>query len=181
MKDKKDTILLHACCAVCMAYPIEILKEDYNPVVFFFNPNIYPKREHDRRQNELIKYCQKMNYEYIIEDYSSESWYKKISGLEKEPEKGLRCNKCFEYRLNRTAQKAKELNIQYFTTTLTVSPHKISKNIFTEGQKIAQIYKIKFIEQDFKKNNGFLKTMQLAKENNFYRQKYCGCEFSFRE
>lgn len=177
----KDRILLHACCAVCMAHPIERLKEDYTPVVFFFNPNIYPEIEHNRRRDELIKYCKKMDYEYIIEEYAPQNWYDEINGLETEPEKGIRCNKCFEHRLEKTAQKANELGIKYITTTLSVSPHKISKNIFNAGQKIAKKYSINFVEKDFKKNDGFLKTMQLAKENDFYRQKYCGCEFSYRE
>ena len=104
-----------------------------------------------------------------------------IHGLENEPEKGARCNKCFEYRLDRAAQKAMESGIKYFTTTLTVSPHKVSKNVFEAGNNAAQKYGIKFLAVDFKKNNGFLKTMQLAKENDFYRQQYCGCEFSIRK
>ena len=132
MKDKKTKILLHACCAVCMAHPIEILKEDYDPIVFFFNPNIYPETEHNRRRDELVNYCQKMDYKYIIEDYLPQSWYKEIKGMESEPEKGIRCNKCFAYRLDKTAQTAKELDIEYITTTLSVSPHKISKNIHRE-------------------------------------------------
>lgn len=180
MKDNKPQLLLHACCAVCMAYPIEILKEYYEPIVFFFNPNIYPKTEHDRRKDELMKYCDKMNYKFIIEEYNNEEWYEYIQGLENEPEKGLRCNKCFEFRLNKTAQIAQKLGIEYFTTTLSVSPHKISKNIFIAGNNIGQKYKINFVEKDFKKQNGFIKTMELAKKNNFYRQNYCGCEYSIR-
>ncbi len=177
----KEKILLHACCAVCMAYPIEYLKENYEPVVFFCNPNIYPEEEYLRRRNELIKYCEQKNYKYILDDYEPEKWYTYIEGLEKEPEKGLRCNKCFEYRLNKTAQKATELGINVFTTTLSVSPHKISKNIFIAGNNAANIFGINFLEFDFKKQNGFLKTMQIAKENNFYRQQYCGCEYSIRK
>ena len=181
MNDNKPKILLHACCAVCMAYPIELLKENYNPVVFFCNPNIYPEEEYLRRRDELIRYCEQEEYPYIIDEYEPVKWYEYIKGLEKEPEKGLRCNKCFEYRLNRTAQKAKELNINIFTTTLTVSPHKVSKNIFAAGNNAAQIYDLQFLESDFKKQNGFLKTMEIAKKNNFYRQQYCGCEFSIRD
>ncbi len=181
MKDNKPKILLHACCAVCMAYPISLLKEDYEPIVFFFNPNIYPMQEHDRRKDELVKYCNTMGYEYIVESYASDGWYKYIIGYENEPEKGQRCNKCFEYRLERTAQKAKELGIDYFTTTLSVSPHKVSKNIFDAGKIVAEKYNLRFQAFDFKKQNGFLKTMQIAKDNNFYRQQYCGCEYSVRK
>ena len=175
-------VLLHACCAVCLANPIEILIEQgYTPTVFFFNPNIYPDKEYIIRRDELIKYCKRKNYEYIIADYEPNGWYEHIQGYEEEVEKGLRCNKCFEYRLLKTAQKAKELNISSFTTTLTVSPHKVSKNIFAEGQKIGKEYDLNFLEFDFKKQNGFLKTMQIAKENDFYRQQYCGCEYSIRK
>ena len=180
-EQKKEKILLHACCAVCMAYPIKILEEQFSPIVYFFNPNIFPETEHTRRKDELIKYYKQKNYKYIIDNYEPKNWYNYISGLETEPEKGLRCNKCFEYRLSKTAQKAKELNVQNFTTTLSVSPHKISKNIFEIGEKIAIDYDLNFLKYDFKKQDGFLKTMQLAKENKFYRQQYCGCEYSIRK
>ena len=140
----KPKILLHACCAVCMAYPVEALK------------NIDQK------------------------GYDTEHWRAYIAGLESEPEKGERCNKCFEFRLDKAAEKARDLNIQFFTTTLTVSPHKVSKNVFIAGYNAAKKYGVEFIDIDFKKQDGFLKTMQLAKENNFYRQQYCGCEFSIR-
>ena len=176
-----EEILLHACCAVCMAYPIELLKENYNPVVFFCNQNIYPEAEYIRRRDELIKYCEQQGYKYFIDDYEPEKWYAYIKGLEKEPEKGKRCNKCFEYRLLKSAQKAKDLGIKTFTTTLSVSPHKVSKNVFEAGQNAAQQYGLTFLEQDFKKQNGFLKTMEIAKKNDFYRQQYCGCEFSIRK
>lgn len=180
----KEQILLHACCAVCMAYPVEILKKieekNYEPIVYFYNPNIYPLKEYERRKQELINYCDKKNYKYIIGDYENKDWLNFIQGLEQEPEKGLRCNKCFEFRLDKTAQTAQKENIKIFTTTLTVSPHKISKNIFKAGQIVAQRYGIKFLEIDFKKKDGFKKTMELAKENNFYRQNYCGCKFSMK-
>ena len=176
-----EKILLHACCAVCMAYPIEVLKENYEPVVFFCNPNIYPEEEYLRRRDELIKYCEEKGFEYIIDNYEPEKWYAFVQGYEKESEKGLRCNKCFEYRLNKTAQKAKVLGINFFTTTLSVSPHKVSKNIFEQGKNAAIAYGVEFVEKDFKKQNGFLKTMEIAKKNNFYRQQYCGCEFSIRK
>lgn len=176
-----EKILLHACCAVCMAYPIEILKENYEPVVFFCNPNIYPEEEYLRRRDELIRYCDEMGNKYIIDDYEPEKWRAFINGLEEEPEKGKRCDKCFQYRLEKSAQKAKELGIKVFTTTLSVSPHKVSKNIFNAGESSAKIYGLEFLAKDFKKQNGFLKTMEIAKKNNFYRQDYCGCEFSIRK
>ena len=164
-----------------MAYPFELLSQAYEPVVFFSNPNIYPEEEYLRRRDELIRYCEENNFEYIIDDYEPQKWYEYVKGLEREPEKGLRCNKCFLYRLDRTAQKAKALGVKYFTTTLTVSPHKVSKNIFEAGNIAAQNYGLNFVENDFKKQNGFLKTMEIAKKNDFYRQQYCGCEFSIRK
>lgn len=174
-------LLLHACCAVCAAYPIEHLKENCETLVFFCNPNIFPEQEYVRRRDELINYCDEKGIEYIIDDYEPEKWYAFIDGLEKEPEKGARCDKCFQFRLERTAQKAVELGIKDFTTTLSVSPHKVSKNVFKAGNEAALKYGIKFVEHDFKKQNGFLKTMEIAKKNNFYRQQYCGCEFSIRK
>ena len=105
MKENKPKILLHACCAVCMGYPTELLKENYRIVVFFYNPNIFPEEEYIRRRDELIRYCEEQEYEYIIGEYEPEKWYAYINGLEQEPEKGLRCNKCFEYRLNEAAKK----------------------------------------------------------------------------
>lgn len=172
-------ILLHSCCAVCSAYPLEKLS-GCETVVYFFNPNIYPASEYDRRCDELVKYCVKKDIECFVDEYDTALWYNFIKGLENEPEKGARCLKCFEFRLERAAQKAVELGIGDFTTTLSVSPHKNSEKIFEIGNKIAQRYGINFVSENFKKQNGFIKTIQLAKENDFYRQQYCGCEFSMK-
>lgn len=176
-----ENIILHACCATCSGYPIEILKEmGYNPIVYYFNPNIFPQEEFSKRLNELDLYTKKKNIELIIGEYSQIDWNNFIMGLENEPEKGLRCQKCFEYRLLDTIRQAKKLNVDIFTTTLTVSPHKQSNVIFEQARKLAQKYDIKFLEIDFKKNDGFFKTMQIAKSENFYRQNYCGCRYSIR-
>ena len=173
--------VLHACCAVCSAYPVEKLKSmGFEPVIYFFNPNIAPEEEYERRRDELVKYCAKIGVELVVEDGSHENWLEFIKGLENEPEKGKRCEKCFEYRLLRAVHKAKKLGISDFTTTLTVSPHKNSQIIFKIAQKIAADEGMSFISENFKKQNGFLRTMELAKENDFYRQNYCGCEFSMR-
>ncbi len=175
--DKK--VLLHACCAVCSAYPIELLRQDkYEPVLYFFNPNIFPPEEFTRRLEELRKYAEKKKVELIVEKQSAEDWYNAIAGLENEPERGKRCKRCFEYRLLYTVLKAFQLEYKYFTTTLTVSPHKQSKVIFEVAKELADKYELTFLDYDFKKNDGFLKTMKIAKEENFYRQNYCGCEFS---
>ena len=175
----KEKVLLHACCAVCSAHPINLLREmGYEPVIYFFNPNIFPPEEFERRLSELVRYSKKMNVKLIIDRHDPENWYNCISGLEDEPERGKRCSRCFEYRMLFTALKAFQLEYKYFTTTLTVSPHKQSKVIFEIAKEIAAKYELNFLDIDFKKNDGFLKTMKIAKEENFYRQEYCGCEFS---
>ncbi len=174
-------VLLHACCAVCSAYTIKFLQnEGYKPVVYFYNPNIYPQEEHQIRLNELIEYSKKENFKLIIEQYSPSDFENISIGLEQEPEKGKRCAKCFELRLNKTAQKAKELNIEHFTTTLTISPHKTSKQIFEAGKSAADKFNLKFLSYDFKKNDGFKLTQQIAHKNNMYKQTYCGCKYSIR-
>ncbi len=176
-----EKILLHACCAPCASYPLLKLKQDNRQaVVFFYNPNIYPLKEYDIRRIELEKYCKKLGVEYLEGDYDTENYYSAVNGLEKEPEKGLRCDKCFYLRLLKTAQKARELNINSFTTTLSVSPHKNSKKIFEIGDMIAQQTGVEFLKYDFKKQDGFKISRQIAKENNMYFQTYCGCEFSIR-
>lgn len=177
----KNKILLHACCATCCGYPLHKLFDlGFEPVIYFYNPNISPEAEYLKRLNELKLYLDKKNIEYIEDKYEPEFWAEYIKGLEQEPEKGKRCEKCFELRLLKTAKKTKELNLESFTTTLTVSPHKNSDMIFEIANKIARDENIKFLELNFKKENGFLKTMQIAKEENFYRQNYCGCEYSIR-
>lgn len=180
MEQQKNRILLHACCAVCLGYSIQkLFEKDYEPIVFFFNPNIFPNKEYERRKNELVEFCKQKSYQYIVEDAETDVlWRDFIRGYENEPEKGQRCNLCFEYRLNRTFEKAKELGIKEITTTLTISPHKISKNIFEIGRRVCKNSEISFLEVDFKKENGFFKTNQIASEYGFYRQNYCGCEFS---
>ena len=174
-----NKVLLHACCAICSGYPIELLKEmGYEPVLYYFNPNIFPPEEYERRLAELVRYAKKKEVELIIDRQDSEGWYNCIIGLEDEPERGKRCARCFEYRLLYTVLKAFQLEYKYFTTTLTVSPHKQSKVIFDIAKELAAKYEVTFLDIDFKKHDGFLKTMKIAKEENFYRQNYCGCEFS---
>jgi len=172
-------IILHACCAPCASYPIKKLIEDnYEPVVFFYNPNIYPLEEYNIRKNELEKYCAKIKVEFFEENYEPEKFYKAIEGYENEPEKGLRCEKCFYLRLLKTASFAVKNNIDCFTTTLTVSPHKNSAQIFSIAKEIQQKTGVEFIEYNFKKQDGFKISRQIAKENNMYAQKYCGCKYS---
>ncbi len=174
-----NKILLHACCAPCASYPINLLRDEgYEPAVYFYNPNIYPQDEHEKRLDELIRYAQKENFELIYEPYTPDDFIKAAYGLENEPEKGKRCEKCFYLRLSKTAQKAAALNIPEFTTTLTVSPHKVSCQVFCAGEICAEQYRVKFAPYDFKKKDGFKITQQIARENNMYKQTYCGCIYS---
>ncbi len=182
-------ILLHACCAPCASYPIQKLKlEGFDLTVFFYNPNIFPYREYLIRRNELKNYCEKQNIKYIEQEYEIKKYYEAIKGFENEKEKGKRCEKCFYLRLNKTAHKALELEIPYFTTTLSISPHKNSNQIFESAKEvlkdIKQKYKkeinLEFLEYNFKKQDGFKISRSIAKENNMYAQTYCGCEFSRR-
>ena len=178
-----NKIILHACCAVCATYPIELLKkEGYYPIIYFDNSNIYPYEEYEIRKNELVNYCKKYNIEYYQNKYDNENWENFVKGLENEPEKGLRCQKCFYYRLKNTANFAIDKKIKFFTTTLTISPHKRSLDIFKAGKKVQNEFenKIEFLKFDFKKQNGYLISTKNAKLEGFYRQNYCGCKYSIR-
>ena len=174
-------IVLHACCAPCASYPIRKLAEDnYKPVVFFYNPNIYPENEYLIRKDELKKYCESLDIEFFEGEYETNKYYEAIKGYETEPEKGARCTVCFNLRLYKTALFALQNNIDCFTTTLTVSPHKNSAQIFAVAKEIQEKTGVKFIEYDFKKKDGFKISRQIAKDNNMYAQNYCGCKFSIR-
>ena len=178
-------ILLHTCCGICFSYPSTLLRElGYEVISYFYNPNIYPKEEFLRRRDELIKFLEKYNFEYIVEDYNKEDFESISKGLEVEPEKGKRCEACFYLRLSKTAKKAAELGIEEFSTTLTVSPHKISSIIKTKGEEAEKNFGrniTKFTFFDFKKQDGFKKTNEIAHKEKMYRQSYCGCEYSIRK
>lgn len=174
-------VILHACCAVCAGYPTQLLKElGYDIEILFYNPNIYPQTEYSRRKSELIRFCDTKNIPLHIIEGDNSTYYKYIKGLENEPEKGARCEKCFELRLDKTALLATEKKADFFCTTLSVSPHKNFNQIKNTANHIAEKYNIPYLEIDFKKKNGFKLTNEIAKEFNFYRQNYCGCEFSMR-
>lgn len=178
---KKNKILLHSCCAVCSAYPILYLsRRGYEPVVYFFNPNIYPEAEFEKRLDAQKKLCKNLDCELIVENYEPK-FHEIISfGLEEEPEKGKRCTKCFELRLTLSAKKAQKLGIKNFTTSIALSPHKDFELISKTGKTISQKYGINYLSIDFKKGDGFLKSGQKAKELELYRQNYCGCKYSMR-
>ena len=175
-------ILLHACCAPCASYPIIKLKEEgYRCVVFFYNPNIYPIEEYKIRRDELKNYCKKQEIEFFEQEYNENEFLDVIKGMESEPEKGKRCSECFYLRLKKSAEFARMQNIDCFTTTLTVSPHKDSNQIFEQGRIVETETGIKFIEYNFKKQDGFKISRQIARENEMYLQTYCGCRFSKKQ
>lgn len=179
---KKNKVLLHSCCAICSGYPISLLKEQgYEVILYFFNPNIYPENEYEKRLNAQIELCKNLGCELIIENYEPKLHEIISFGLEDEPEKGKRCSKCFELRLNETAKKAKNLSIENFTTSIVISPHKNFELISRIAKTISKKHGINYLNIDFKKNNGFLKSNQKAKELELYRQNYCGCKYSIGE
>jgi len=175
----KTKILLHICCAGCGAYVAKILEEDYEPVLYFYNPNIYPESEYERRMQEAIRIAKKFGLKIIIHKYNHGLWLNHVEGHEADPEKGQRCQLCFKHRLEETAKVAKKKGFTLFTTTLTVSPHKDAGAISRVGQALEKKYGVKFLNQDFKKMDGFNKSVRLSKELGIYRQNYCGCEFSY--
>lgn len=183
----KKKILLHSCCAPCSTAVIERLKDEYNIVILYYNPNIYPEEEYLKRKNEEIKYIKHLNetdkdinISMLDCDYESEKFYSAVKGLENEREGGARCAVCFKLRLEETAKKAKELGFDLFGTTLTVSPHKNSEIINKIGLAISEKYNIEYLESNFKKQNGYKRSVELSKENGIYRQNYCGCEFALK-
>lgn len=174
-----NKLLLHACCGICSSYPISFLKDiGYEVVVYFYNPNIYPEDEYQKRLEAEKKLCEHFNCELIIGEYEPEIYYNYIKGLENEPEKGLRCDKCFELRLENSAKLAKKLNIKEFTTSMVISPHKNYNKLTRIGETIAKKYDLTYLSTNFRKNDGFLKTNQISKSLNLYRQNYCGCKFA---
>ena len=171
-------LLLHVCCANCLGYPFSILKEKFNITLFYFNPNIHPKEEYLKRLDEVKKISSFFNTTLIIGRYEVKNWFNKTEKFKDEPEGRNRCTLCFQIRLEKTAQMAKKKGFDSFNTTLSVSPHKNSKIINEIGQSLANKYNIGYFYSDFKKYDGFKKTLEISKKLNIYRQNYCGCIYS---
>jgi len=176
----KPAVLLHICCAPCSIVPIERLRTDYEVIGFFYNPNIYPQKEYRLRAIECKKYCTEEGIVIVEGSYNSKDWYNLIKDREGDPEGGKRCEICFRMRLEETAKTAGSLKMNYFTTTLSISPHKNYDLIRTIGSEMAAENGVSFIKEDFKKKNGYRRSCELSKQKNMYRQNYCGCEFSIR-
>lgn len=186
VKDNKTpTLLLHSCCAPCSSYVLEYLSKYFKISIFFYNPNIYPLEEYSRRVTEqkgLITALKVKNQINFIEGrYDTESFYNLSKGLEEEREGGERCFKCYELRLKEAAIIAKEQGFDYFTTTLSISPHKNSQILNQIGKKLSKEYDVKYLYSDFKKKEGYKRSIELSSQYNLYRQDYCGCVFSKRD
>ena len=181
MKEKTKKVLIHTCCAICSAHPIKLLQElGYEPIAYFFNPNIYPQSEYSKRLEAQEKLCKSLNCELIVENYESDFYNELMVGYENHKEGSERCERCFEFRLLKSIQKADELGIENFTTSISISPHKNFEVLKSVGQKFSKYFNVNFLDFDFKKQDGFLKTIRMAKELNLYRQNYCGCEVSMQ-
>lgn len=178
---RRPSLLLHSCCGPCSTSVILRLKDYFEITVYYYNPNIYPKEEYLRREEEQKLYLDSIGIKYILGDYENDKYESAISGLEIEPEGGLRCSVCFKMRLENTATIADKLNTDYFTTTLTVSTHKNSKVINEIGMEISKDYRVEYLISDFKKNDGYRKSVQMSQELGMYRQDYCGCFYSKKE
>ncbi len=169
-------ILLHICCGICAAGTVERLFSEGNQVFgFFYNPNIYPPEEYQRRLEIASQVAQIMNFALEITPYQPEEWLKNISGLEGEPEGGKRCEICFHLRLGKSYLMMQEQGLDVFTTTLTISPHKSAQLVNRIGQEIGGD---RFLVRNFKKLDGFKHSVELAKKWHLYRQHYCGCLYS---
>lgn len=174
----KPKLLLHICCAGCGVYASQLLKQDYNVMLFFYNPNIHPEVEYEKRLAEAGRVAEKYNLKLAQGDYEHNKWLNAVRGHEGDPEKGERCLICYKFRLNAAAARAKKLNCDYLAATLTASPHKNALAINQIGEQAAAQYGVKFLNKDFKKQDGFKKSSALSRELGLYRQNYCGCEFS---
>ena len=176
--DYKPKLLLHSCCGPCSTTVIERLKDHFDITIIYYNPNIEPYEEYLIRKEEQIKVINHYGLNIMDCDYNNELFHEMSKGLENVPERGIRCHKCYRLRLNYTCKKAKENNFEYFGTTLTVSPHKLSNVINEIGLELSNANNIKYLVSDFKKQNGYKRSIELSKEYNLYRQNYCGCIFS---
>ncbi len=177
----KNKLLLHACCAPCFCGSIERLVERFDVTAFYYNPNIQPKEEFIRREDALKTLIEHFpSVKLIVPEQDEIEFLTAAKGFEKEREGGLRCPECFKLRLTKTAEFLAEHKDEYdfFATTLTVSPHKNAPLINEIGRQIASEYGVEYLDSDFKKQNGFLRSITLSKELGIYRQNYCGCDFS---
>ena len=176
------TLLLHSCCAPCSSYCLEYLSNYFRITVFYYNPNIYPEDEYFKRVEEQRRFIEKLPVKHKIEfvegTFDKERFYEVVKGYEDCPEGGERCFRCYELRLEETAKLAKETGMDYFATTLSISPLKNSEKLNEIGEKVGEKHDIRHLSSDFKKKNGYKRSVELSNEYGMYRQYYCGCVYS---
>ena len=181
-KEYIPNLLLHSCCAPCSSHVIDTLSPFFNITVLYYNPNIEPYEEYEKRKEEekrfLKSYKAKNKLDILDVSYDNDLYHKTIKGLEKIKEGGERCFKCYYLRMAKTAEMAKDNNFDYFATTLTVSPLKNSNKINEIGQLLSEKYDIPYLYSDFKKKEGYKHSIEMSKEYGLYRQDYCGCIYS---
>ena len=184
-EEKVPTLLLHSCCAPCSSYVLEYLSSYFKITVLYYNPNIYPESEYSKRIIEQQTLIGEMDTKYPVQfiagSYDKEKFYEMAKGLEEVKEGGVRCFKCYELRLRETAEIAKEGGYDYFTTTLSISNLKNAAKLNEIGLKLAEEYGVSYLTSDFKKKNGYKRSVELSAQYGLYRQDYCGCEFSMRQ
>ena len=184
-EQRVPTLLIHSCCAPCSSYALEYLSQYFKITVFYYNPNIYPESEYTKRILEQQKLIHDMNLKYSVSflagKYEKEKFYAVAEGMEHLKEGGARCVKCYELRLTEAARQAAAGGFDYFTTTLSISPMKNARKLNEIGVRVGQEYGVEYLVSDFKKKNGYKRSIELSKEYGLYRQDYCGCEFSMRE
>jgi len=177
----KNKLLLHVCCIGCGAYVLELLKSEYDITLYFYNPNVEPRAEYDKRLQEAAKVAAQFGVKLVEEEYDNDHWHELVIGHEQDLERGERCRICYRARLEKTARYAQANKFNFFTTTLTISPHKDAEAINKIGLELGEKYGVAFLARDFKKQDGFKKTCALSHELNLYRQEYCGCGYSLRD
>ena len=177
---KKPTLLIHSCCGPCSSHVLSLLNQYFKITIFYYNPNIYPNDEFKKRFKEQQRLIQEMKLDInVIEGlYEYDTYLKNIKGLEKNGERSKRCYNCYELRIMKTFEYAKKYHFDYYTTTLSISPHKNSKWLNEIGEQLCEGKRVKYLPSDFKKKNGYKRSVELSSEYGMYRQDYCGCVYS---
>lgn len=180
--NKVPTLFLHSCCAPCSSYVLEYLSQYFSITVFFYNPNIFPQDEYAKRVQEIRRLIGEMEFIHPVKliegKYDPQEFFTMAKGLEQIPEGGERCFKCYRLRMEEAARLAKEGSYDYFTTTLSISPLKNAAKINEIGEDLEKQYQVTHLPSDFKKKNGYKRSIELSHEHNLYRQNYCGCVYS---
>ena len=179
----ESSLLLHSCCAPCAGEIMEaVAASEIKTTVYFYNPNIHPLQEYELRKEENKRYCQKLGFTFIDADYDKDNWFKRIKGLENEPERGERCTKCFDMRFERSALYAHENNFSLFATTLGISRWKDLDQVNNSGLRAADRYSgLNFWDFNWRKEGGSPRMIEISKREEFYQQEYCGCVYSLRD